>query len=108
MTNPNLDLEALVGELRRHLPLLDSAAIPTKSEVFTICGRPARDLHNAIISVTDRLQASEAEVERSEKHRNDLADTIIKLRTELGASRAVATVLEYRATTAEAALTQLL
>ena len=38
--------------LRSHLPNLDAAAIPTKSEVFVICGRPARDMFDAIELLT--------------------------------------------------------
>lgn len=34
--------------LERHLSELDVAAIPTKCETFVICGRPAREMHDAI------------------------------------------------------------
>lgn len=34
--------------LRKHLPSLDAAAIPTKSEVFVLCGHEAREMHDAI------------------------------------------------------------
>jgi hypothetical protein len=40
------------GILTAQLPILDAAAIPTKCEVFTACGRTARDIHDAIVTLT--------------------------------------------------------
>lgn len=59
------DLKELVEKLRKHLPNLDAAAIPTKCEVFAICGGEARELHDALIEATrlvgevEGLQAGE-------------------------------------------------
>jgi hypothetical protein len=41
--------------LRRQLPDLDAAAIPTKSETYVVCGRYAREVHDAIKTVLAAL-----------------------------------------------------
>jgi hypothetical protein len=46
--------------LRKQLPDLNVAAIPTKSEVFVVCGRPARDLHDAITMLLAHTDATPA------------------------------------------------
>jgi hypothetical protein len=57
MREPGADkgLEDAKAVLRGHLPMLDSAAIPTKSEVFVICGPTAREMHRAVTTVLSAL-----------------------------------------------------
>ncbi len=47
-----MNRQEALDTLRSHLPLLDAAAIPTKCEVFAICGPEARRLHDAILLIT--------------------------------------------------------
>lgn len=53
-----------------------------------------------------RIKELKAEVERSEKHRNDLADKNVDLRVEIGALKRHVEAAEARATKAEALLSE--
>ena len=59
MTTDTDTLREAKAILRKALPDLNAAAIPTKSEVFVLCGRPARDLHDAIEAALATLSKPE-------------------------------------------------
>lgn len=56
-----MNRKSAIETLRRHLPDLDAAAIPTKCEVFTLCGPAARAMYDAIITLTNAVDDLEAE-----------------------------------------------
>ncbi|RAK68770.1 hypothetical protein [Phenylobacterium kunshanense] len=53
--------DAALAVLRRHLPSLEAAAMPTKCEVFTACGYEAAELRDAIEALSRRPDAPSAD-----------------------------------------------
>jgi len=52
--------------VRRQMSNLNAAAIPTKSEVFMVCGYEARDFHDALETLLTALEAAQARAEKAE------------------------------------------
>ena len=72
--NPHTAVEALetaIAVLRRKLPELDVAAIPTKSEVFVVAGSGARKMHDAIETVLASLASNKQEAGEGELREAD-------------------------------------
>jgi hypothetical protein len=68
--------------IRRHMPNLEAAANPMKSEVFVLSGGSAREMHDAIVALASTAQtASAGEPVRS---------TILRIRDNFDARRSAA------------------
>lgn len=77
-----------VTTLKVALELLDSAAMPTKCEVYSVCGGPAADLHDAISALLSEVERLRGEVkalsDKAERDRRDGRDTLAEVRDILG------------------------
>lgn len=54
-----MSVKEAIKVLRSHQPCLYAAAIPTKSEVFVVCGYRAAEIHDAIDVVAAALARQE-------------------------------------------------
>jgi hypothetical protein len=79
MTDSQTPEAAALAVLRRHLPNLDAAAMPTKCEVFVVCGFEAAEMRDAIESLSAPSPIPAAP--------SDVAGLLERLRTSADAIR---------------------